>query len=191
LDLFDILHKIDIIVERRVAGELERIVCDDDCDGDIDIFDVVREVDALLERIPTPLTCPATGEGGSLTGEQHSGASLKEKRGGKEDGPAVQLRRRGRLVSLDNADVPVRGLELTLVPEGEPVAVKKVRATRRTRRFTVDYHQVAPGEPIKVILVSLSGESVRPGKGPVMRIKTAGGGRRARLRMSEAKVAAE
>jgi hypothetical protein len=59
IDIFDILQKIDVILQRTSLTPVEAILCDADCSGSIDIFDVLRGIDALLGRIPQPLTCPA------------------------------------------------------------------------------------------------------------------------------------
>jgi len=34
------------------------VVCSDDCDEDIDLFDVLIGIDIVLEQQPLPLTCP-------------------------------------------------------------------------------------------------------------------------------------
>jgi hypothetical protein len=83
----------------------------------------------------------------------------------------------------------VRALELTLSPEGGPVEVVGARATRRTRGFTVAYHQESPTSPVKVVLVSLEGRAIAAGRGPVVRLAVKRGARHARLRLSEGLVA--
>ena len=102
---------------------------------------------------------------------------------------AVRLRHRGRRVRLVNPDAAVRGLELTLEPAGGPVQVLDVRTRRRARGFAAEVHQAHPTGPAKVVLVSLSGEVIRPGRGTVLALKLRRPAGRGRLRLTEVRVA--
>jgi hypothetical protein len=91
----------------------------------------------------------------------------------------------GRVRLTNTSDV--RGLELTLSPEGG-LEVLGIEPTRRTRGFTLEQHQAAPGEPVKLVIVALDGRPIRAGRGPVARLKL----RRqsgARLRVTEVQAA--
>jgi hypothetical protein len=195
-DLFDILYKIDVVLGRRVPTARQRMLCDDDCDGDVDIFDVVREIDALLERLPLPLTCPLSVNAAraevrasrnaamSQADGEAATATAQEERSHRHYVPArVTAAQRGRSLGIKNA-MPVRALELTLVPEGGPVTVVGAEATRRTRGFEVAYHQAEPNGPVKVVLVSFADESIRPGRGAVVRLRTARGAGSGQLRLA-------
>ena len=184
IDLFDVLFKIDIVLEKAMPTEVQRALCDDDCDGKIDIFDVLREIDHLLERTPCPEVCPvhpaAAVTGGGVRRGRGAGGGAGGRGGGGRGGGGV-LRNGG----------PVRGVELTLMPTGGAVEVVGVEPTARTRGFEVAYHQARPGAPVKVAVVSLEGRSIPPGRGTIVRVKTAPGGARTRLRVAEAKIAQE
>jgi hypothetical protein len=104
--------------------------------------------------------------------------------------PSVSLRQHGRAVALASLGHAVRALELTLVPEGGPVRVVGARVTRRTRGFLVDYHQAGPTAPVKGLVVSLTGDTILPGRGTVARLRVAGGATRGgQLRLKEVRVA--
>jgi cysteine-rich repeat protein len=185
-DLLDVLRKIDIILGRAFPTPAQTVTCDADCDGDIDIFDVVRGIDALLERIPQPLTCaPATAAANIRSLAAGNGAQTTE------SGTRISLGKRGRVVKLKNPKVPVRGIELTLEPVGGPVSVRGIVGIRRTKNFTVEYHQSGGEGVVKVVIVSLKGDMIRTGRGEIVRLKLVKAPGAGRLRLTGAKVVAE
>ena len=170
---------------RATPTPAQLCLCDDTCDGRIDIFDILREIDALLGRIPTPLACPTAAA--SITpqavpaGADGSGAS------GLAPGTAA-VKRRGSAIVLQNGDEAVRGVVLTLSPARGPVEILGVRPTRRTRRFTTVFHQASPTAPAKVLVLSLDGESIPPGHGPVVIVRTRHGAGHGRWKVTESRV---
>jgi hypothetical protein len=66
-------------------------------------------------------------------------------------------------------------VEVTLVPVGGPGAVTGVRGTRRTRGFTIAHHQATGHGPVHLLVVSLEGKPLRPGRAPIARLATAKG----------------
>ena len=58
VDLFDVLTQIDLLLGRFTPTATQVVVCDDDCDTDADLFDVLIGIDVVLERRPLPLACP-------------------------------------------------------------------------------------------------------------------------------------
>jgi len=168
LNLFDVLTTIDVILGNTTPTTAQRCLCDDNCDGAIDIFDVLRQIDAVLGSIPTPLTCP--GAAPALTAE----TSLTTAQIGSAD--RVRVTRHGNAVVLQNGTA-VRGLELTLASRRGRFEIVRVRTTRRTRHFTTVFQQASATMPAKVVVISLSGEAIEPGAGPVARIDTRGAGR--------------
>ena len=169
LNLFDVLTTIDVVLGKITPTAVQQCLCDDSCDGAIDIFDVLREIDALLGRIPTPLTC--TGAAPAVT--------VKISRTPAETVSAghVRVMRQGNAVVLRNRDAAVRGLELTLAPRHSRLEILGVRPTRRTRHFMTAFQQASPTTPAKVLVLSLSGDAIQPGTGPVVLVDTRGGGR--------------
>ena len=169
LDLLDILTKIDIVLGRVTPTPAQVCICDDTCDSRIDVFDVLREIDALLGRIPTPLACPTPTP--SVTAQVlpagAHGAGTSE-----PTSHAASAKRRGSAILLQNRDEAVRGLELTLSPVHGPVDILGVRSTRRTRRFMTAFHQASATAPAKILVLSLRGEAIQPGHGPVVRVQT-------------------
>jgi hypothetical protein len=199
-DVADILFKIQIILQRAVPTAAQRVLCDDNCDLDIDILDVVREIDALLERIPLPLTCPEGAQAAALEaplGErsaataQRAETAMSAERASKRAPRTAAARLRGRSVVLENPDVPVRALELTFVPEGGPAKLREVRRTRRTGNLEIAMYQSDPGAPAKVVVYALDGATIPSGRGTVARLVTErvrGGGR---LKLHEVKIVEE
>lgn len=57
-NLFDVLEALDIILERQTADANQMILCNVDCDTDIDLLDVLETIDVVLQRIPPPPPCP-------------------------------------------------------------------------------------------------------------------------------------
>jgi hypothetical protein len=57
VDLFDIIEKIDIVLQRRQPTDAQMILCDDDCNAKIDLFDVLNEIDVVLGTKSAPLVC--------------------------------------------------------------------------------------------------------------------------------------
>jgi hypothetical protein len=106
VDLFDVLHNIDIVLGRIQPTAVERVLCDTDCDGDIDIFDIMIQIDVLLERRSLPLTCPP-----GLTADLASDAAPTTAE--RRRSPHVDAQHGGRSVTLKNQSLNVRGLELT------------------------------------------------------------------------------
>jgi hypothetical protein len=200
VDLFDVLHAIDVVLQRSPTTPEQAVLCDVDCDLDVDIFDVVRLIDTLLERIPLPLACPGAplGAGTAETAEGVAAAAEATARAADlraahaprpERTPrSATVRQRGQTIVLDNRDVGIRGLELTLVPEGGPVALREVRGTRRARGFEVLSSRSDPSGPVKVVVVALDGATLPRGRGAVVRLKTRrlrGGGK---LRLTGARI---
>ena len=182
VDLFDILYAIDIVLQRRTPSVPQAILCDDDCDGDIDLLDVVRQIDMLLHRIPRPLTCG--GVGASLTARAVTAPSAAKT---AKAPPAPSVKQFGRTITLDNRAIGVRALELTFVAERGAPRVEGVRATRRTAGLTVSAYQADAGEPVKVVVVGIDGDTIKAGRGPIARLETARGSR-GKLRLSDAKI---
>jgi hypothetical protein len=58
VDLLDVLKQIDFVLGRLTPTPTQMVVCSDDCDPDIDIFDVLIGVDVVLGRRGLPLVCP-------------------------------------------------------------------------------------------------------------------------------------
>jgi hypothetical protein len=165
--LDDVVEKIDIALGRTDPTETQRILCDDDCDGDIDIFDILTEIDALLANTaPTRCTEHRTGVAAAT----------------------ISASRRGRALELENVQTGIRGVEMTLTPMGGPVEVLGVRTTRRTRGFSVAFNQPDPAAPAKVILVAMNGRKILRGKGRIVRVKTRKGSV-GRLSVTSVKVA--
>jgi hypothetical protein len=193
-DLADILFKIQIILQRAMPTAAQRVLCDDNCDLDIDILDVVREIDALLERIPLPLTCPEGAQAAALEaprGERSAETAVIAERATKRAPRKAAARLRGRSIVLQNPDAPVRALELTFVPEGGPAKLREVRSTRRLRNLEVAMYQSDPGAPAKVVVYALDGAAIPSGRGTVARLVTErvrGGGR---LKLREVKIVEE
>jgi hypothetical protein len=199
IDVFDVLATIDIVLQRTTPTSAEAVRCDDDCTGSIDVFDVLMSIDTVLGRIAQPLTCPAplgpVAAGASMSAESMPATSASASmRAAADQGttpravPHVLLRQRGQRVVLVNRRTVVRGIELTLTPEGGPVEVVGVRETPRSRGFAVDYHQADPAAPVKILLVSLTGETLGPGRGAVASLDLAPGRHRGRLRLTDALV---
>jgi hypothetical protein len=185
-DLFDVINTIDAVLGRITLTTTQSTLCDNTCDGTVDIFDVVAQIDALLQGIPTPQSCPGATVGQSAQAAlQRAAVSSRQ---GARAATRVETRARGRLVQLDNPKTAVRALELTLVPEGGPFDVRDVRPARRDRKFEVAFHQADPFSPVKVVVVSLDGEAITPGSGPVVRLRPESGTRRGHLRLTDVKI---
>jgi len=150
--LDDVVEKIDIALGRKEPTETQRILCDDNCDGAVDIFDIIAEIDALLANT-TPTAC--------TTGGPRAVASA-----------TVSASRRGRMLELANMHTGIRGVEMTLTPTDGAVEVLGVRTTRRTHGFSVAFHQPNPAAPVRVILVAMNGRTIKPGKGRIVRVRT-------------------
>jgi len=166
--LDDVVEKIDIALGRSEPTATQRILCDDNCDGVVDILDIIAEIDALLANT-TPTDCTAEGPR-------------------TVEAATVSASRRGRMLELANVHTGIRGVELTLTPTGGPVEVLGVRTTRRTRGFSVAFHQPNPAAPVKVILVAMNGRTIAPGKGRIVRVRTRKGSV-GRLSVTNVKVA--
>jgi len=138
---------------------------------------VLREIDVVVGRITPPLTCE-----GALAAVDEPRDVAQARRAG------LRLRKRGRVVTLRNLEHGVRGVELTLLPEEGPVEVRDIRTTRRTKGFTVRWHQETPSSPVKVLLVSLDGQTIRKGRGPLLRVVRTAPGKRTRLRLKAARI---
>jgi hypothetical protein len=190
IDIFDVLNKIDIIIEKVAPTSAESIVCDDTCDGAIDIFDVLQEIDAILGVIPQPLTCPQplslapAAQPETVVPLEAEGSAASSAR----PAPTLSMSQNGPALILTNRDTPVRGIELTLTPEGGPVDVVDVRATRRSRSFIVAHHQANPQAPVRIVIVSSAGERLRPGRGTIATLKLRHTKGHGRLRLTDALV---
>ena len=57
-NLFDVLEMIDILLQRKTPTAHQMILCDVDCNTNVDLFDVLKTIDVVLQRIQPPLTCP-------------------------------------------------------------------------------------------------------------------------------------
>jgi len=186
VNLFDVLEMVDIVLGRVTASSRQQTLCDTTCNRTIDLLDILRENDATLGRIPMPLTCSAALT--AVTAEAAGGAPDASQASGDSNAAGkVTVTQRGRSIQLQNTGLPVRGLELTLTPEGGPVEMLGVRSTLRSRQLRADFYQASPDEPVKVVLVSLDGRAIPRGRGSVARLqmRAAGG----RLKLTEAKVA--
>ena len=49
---------IDILLQRKTPDANQMILCNVDCDTDIDLLDVLKTIDVVLQRIQPPLQCP-------------------------------------------------------------------------------------------------------------------------------------
>src|SRR5439155_23739263 len=85
--------------------------------------------------------------------------------------------RQGNAGALRNRIAAVRGRELRLAPRHGRLGRLRVRPTRRTRHFMTAFQQASPTMPAKVLVLSLSGDAIQPGTGPVVLVDTRGGGR--------------
>src|SRR5581483_7943442 len=163
----DVLHTIDVAIGKTTATDAQRPLCDTTCDGEVDVFDVLRAVDALRGHTVPAACAPDAGE------------------------PVVTATiapaHRARVMRLANPGRTIRGVEMTLAPVAGPAAVRAARPTRRTRGFTVAYYQADATAPVKLMLVSLDGKAIKPGTGRIVRLRLAGSG--ARLAVTGAKIA--
>ena len=66
-------------------------------------------------------------------------------------------------------DIPVLGVEFTLTGLPDVTTVKKIKTTWRSRRFMAQFNDLGE-KGLKIILVSLRGDSIPPGDGPIARI---------------------
>ena len=161
---------------RRVGTRLPltRAAPADDCDTDVDIFDMSLEIDAILDAATPPLECPAT----SLTAATTTNSRP----------PRVGFHHAAAMLASTQA--AVRGVQLTFVPRGGPVHVLGVATTRRTDGFTALFRQTDPNGPVRVVVFALDGKTIPAGKGKIVKLlidKTQGHGR---LRLVASKVAA-
>jgi hypothetical protein len=170
IDLDDLLAQVDVALQSDAPTVSQRARCDDDCDGDVDIFDMRDEMAAILAKLTPPLSCSAEASTGQVGDEKRLSMGRKALR-------------------LKNPDTPIRGIQLTLMPSGGPVTVTGVKGTRRTRGFTVVYRQLDPSGPVVVLIVSPSGRTIRRGAGQVARLTLAHSHHRGRLHVTDVRVA--
>jgi hypothetical protein len=78
---------------------------------------------------------------------------------------------------------------VTLEPASGTRAVVSARPVKRARDFTVALHQPAPGAPARLLLVSLDGRAIAPGRGKVVRLKMKAPGGRRRMRIAAVRAA--
>lgn len=91
-------------------------------------------------------------------------------------------------VKMEN-NTPVLGVEFTLTGLPDVTKVEKIKTTWRTRRFMAQFNDLGK-KGLKVILVSLRGDSITPGDGPIVRIICQDlGSENINLKMRDVKVA--
>ena len=49
---------IDVLLERKVPTADQAVLCDVDCNAQVNLFDVLKTIDLVLQRIQPPLQCP-------------------------------------------------------------------------------------------------------------------------------------
>jgi hypothetical protein len=170
IDVDDLLAQVDVALQSAAPTVSQRERCDDDCDGDVDIFDMRDEMEAILGSTTPPLPCSAEAN----TGQANDQKRLSMGRG---------------TLRVKNPDAPIRGIQLTLMPTGGPVTVTGVKATRRTRGFTVVYRQLDPNGPVTVLIVSPTGRSIKRGAGQVARLSMGHARHRGRLHVTDVRIA--
>jgi hypothetical protein len=57
VDLFDVIEKIDLVLQRHQPTPAQLVLCDDDCNMKIDLFDILNEIDVVLGVTTPPLVC--------------------------------------------------------------------------------------------------------------------------------------
>jgi hypothetical protein len=57
-NLFDVLEMVDVLLGRQMPDANQMILCDVDCDTQVDLFDALKAIDLVLGRIQQPLECP-------------------------------------------------------------------------------------------------------------------------------------
>jgi hypothetical protein len=159
-DLFDVLRQINIVLDKPpVPTPCELWAGDMDDDGDIDLFDILMEINCILGR--TECAC-ASSEGASAAEPEPEAEVAIETE-------ALTLRNKGNILSvpveLTNEDA-VMGLyfQLSHIPEG--LELLTINLADGLEEFHVDFNQV--NREVKVILVSVGGELIAAGKGPIM-----------------------
>jgi hypothetical protein len=145
----------------------------------------VRQIDMLLHRIPRPLTCASAG--GSLAARAITSATAPKTVKRPKAPPPVSAKQRGRSVVLDNRAGGVRGVELTFVAERGAPRLESIRGTRRTAGLDIVAHQAEAGAPLKVVVVGTGGDTIRAGRGAIVRLTTARGAR-GKFRLSDVKI---
>lgn len=91
-------------------------------------------------------------------------------------------------VKMEN-NTPVLGVEFTLTGLPDVTKVEKIKTTWRTRRFMAQFNDLGK-KGLKVILVSLRGDSITSGDGPIVRIICQDlGSENINLKMRDVKVA--
>jgi len=95
----------------------------------------------------------------------------------------------GSLLRLANPGVPIRGLELTVLPAKTTARIVGVRPVGRARKMHAAFHQPAVGAPVTVVLASLEGETIRPRHGPVLKFEFGRPRRKGRLALGETRLA--
>jgi hypothetical protein len=168
LDLEDLLAQVDVALQSSPPTASQKMRCDDDCDGDVDIFDMRDQIDAILGNVQPPLTCALPSNTGVAT--SHVGM-------------------RATSLTLTNRDTTVRGVQLTLMPKGGPVRVTGAKATKRTQGFQVVYRQLDPNGPVRVLIVSLTGKKIPKGSGRIAKLALGRGRPRGKLHLVDTRVA--
>jgi hypothetical protein len=158
-DLFDVLRQIDIVLHKPPAPTAyEEWAGDMDGDADIDLFDVLALIDCILGK--TACVC-AGGGGGTAEPEPAPTAETEELTIDNE--PMIL----SVPVELSNKE-PLKGLafQLAHIPEG--LTLRSIRLAEGLEGFYVDFNQ--KGQQARVILVSIAGELIAAGDGPIMNL---------------------
>lgn len=176
VDLFDILHMIDLVLEVAPPEGAEQTACDTDCNGELDIFDIFRMIDVLLGIRPRPLTCSAPHAATSearLAATSPSAVEADLPSAPNVPSQPFELRRRGKawVVRVAN-DRPLRGVELTLTPTDGPVEVRGVRSAQRARGLTTEHRQADPHAPVKILMTAFDDARIAAGHGTILTIRT-------------------
>ena len=170
IDGDDIVAQVEVALQNGAPTAQQRARCDDDCDGDVDIFDMRDEMEAILGSVHPPLPCAS---------ESNTG-------GGGNDTQVAML---ARSLKLTNRTAPVRGVQLTLTPTGGPVSVTGVKATKRTKGFNVIFRQLDPNGPVRVFIVPAAGKTIPRGSGKIIKLTIARARHRGKLRVTDVKIA--
>jgi len=157
-DLFDVLRQVDILLSKPPAPSAYELWAGDmDGDADIDLFDILALIDCILGKT----ACGCAG-----------GATAPEAEA-EEPGETEELIIENEAntlsipVELGNKE-PVKGLSFRLshIPAG--LSLRAINLAEGLESFLVDFNQI--GQEVRVILVSIGGELIAAGDGPIMNL---------------------
>ena len=157
-DLFDVLREIDIVLSKPPAPSAYELWAGDmDGDADIDLFDVLALIDCILGK--TACGCA----GGATAPEAEA-----EEPGETEE---LIIENEANTLSIPvelSTKESLKGLSFRLshIPKG--LSLQSINLAEGLEGFLVDFNQ--KGQQAKVMLVSLQGELIAAGDGPVMEL---------------------